>query len=50
MTLILPKFMGIDGVFVAEAISNYIGGGACYITMWYTIGKDMKRLAKTEGN
>ena len=50
LTLILPKFMGIDGVFVAEAISNYIGGGACYITMWFTIGKDMKRLAKTEGN
>lgn len=46
LTLILPKFMGIDGVFVAEAISNYIGGGACYITMWFTIGKDMKRLAK----
>ena len=50
LTLILPKFMGIDGVFVAEAISNYIGGGACYITMWFTIGKDMKRLAKQEEN
>jgi Na+-driven multidrug efflux pump len=50
LTLILPRFMGIDGVFVAEAISNYIGGGACYITMWFTIGKDMKRLAKQEEN
>lgn len=43
LTVILPRFMGINGVFVAEAISNFIGGGACYITMLLTIGKDLRR-------
>lgn len=42
LTIILPKFIGINGVFIAEAISNFIGGGACYITMWLTIGKNLK--------
>ena len=46
LTIILPMFIGIDGVFIAEAISNFIGGGACYITMWLTIGKSLKH--KTE--
>lgn len=45
LTIILPRFIGIDGVFIAEAISNYIGGGACYLTMLLTIGKDLKRHA-----
>ena len=43
LTVILPHFIGINGVFVAEAISNFIGGGACYITMWLTIGRDLKK-------
>ncbi len=43
LTVILPWFIGIDGVFIAEAISNFIGGGACYITMWLTIGKNLKK-------
>lgn len=42
LTVVLPMFIGIDGVFIAEAISNFIGGGACYLTMWLTIGKDLK--------
>ncbi len=46
LTLILPIYMGIDGVFIAEAISNFIGGGACYITMLLTIGKDLKQKIK----
>lgn len=45
LTIILPYFIGIDGVFVAEAISNYIGGGACYITMLMTIGKELRKKA-----
>lgn len=40
LTVILPIYIGIDGVFIAEAISNFIGGGACYITMWFTIAKN----------
>ena len=42
LTVILPIYIGIDGVFIAEAISNFIGGGACYITMWFTIAKKLK--------
>lgn len=45
LTIILPRYIGIDGIFVAEAISNFIGGGACYITMWLTIGKTLRRKA-----
>ncbi|MFQ6792780.1 MAG: MATE family efflux transporter [Thomasclavelia sp.] len=48
LTVILPMFIGIDGVFIAEAISNFIGGGACYITMWFTIGRSLKRQAINE--
>ena len=46
LTIILPKFIGINGVFIAEAISNFIGGGACYLTMWFTIGKKLKQQCK----
>lgn len=42
LTVILPVYIGINGVFIAEAISNFIGGGACYITMWLTIGRNLK--------
>ncbi len=45
LTIILPKCIGINGVFIAEAISNFIGGGACYITMWLTIGRKLKQQA-----
>ena len=48
LTVILPYFMGTDGVFIAEAISNFIGGSACYITMWLTIGKDIRKNAKLQ--
>ncbi len=39
LTLLLPIFMGLgtDGVFIAEPISNFIGGLACFITMWITL-------------
>ena len=45
LTLILPHLfnLGIDGIFIAEPISNFIDGGACYITMWLTIGKNLKK-------
>lgn len=42
LTIILPKIIGINAVFIAEAISNFIDGSACYITMWFTIGKKLK--------
>lgn len=48
LTIILPKFMGVDGVFYAEAISNFIGGGACYITLIFTVIKDLRKQAKLQ--
>lgn len=43
LTLILPVFLGLDvaGVFWAEPISNFIGGTACFITMIFTIWKEV---------
>ena len=37
LTLLLPHFYGTDGVFLAEPISNVIGGLACFITMILTL-------------
>lgn len=38
LTLLLPHLgFGINGVFMAEPISNAIGGLACFITMWLTV-------------
>ena len=38
LTLILPHLgFGVNGVFLAEPISNAIGGLACFITMWVTV-------------
>lgn len=50
LTLILPRMfgLGVTGVFIAEPISNFIGGGACYITMLLTIWKELKQKAAQE--
>lgn len=39
LTLLLPRLfgLGVDGVFLAEPISNLIGGVACFATMVATI-------------
>lgn len=39
LTIFLPMFMGLgtDGVFLAEPVSNFIGGLACFITMYVTL-------------
>lgn len=50
LTVILPMYIGINGVFIAEAISNFIGGGACYITMWLTIGRNLKKSIAQSSN
>ena len=43
LTLILPRIgkLGVTGVFLAEPISNCIGGLSCYITMRATILKKL---------
>ena len=44
LTLALPYFwgLGVNGVFLAEPISNFIGGAASYITMIFTVKKLFK--------
>ena len=38
LTLLLPAWgLGVNGVFLAEPISNVIGGLACFIAMWITV-------------
>ncbi len=48
LTLLLPRIfgLGVNGVFLAEPISNFIGGTACYVTMLFTIWKELKRKEK----
>ena len=46
LTLILPAVgFGADGVFLAEPISNVLGGLACAITMYLTVYRPLGRLA-----
>ncbi len=37
LTLLLPHAFGVVGVFLAEPISNVIGGLACFMTMWLSV-------------
>lgn len=42
LTLLLPVLgFGVDGVFLAEPVSNIIGGLACFLTMWFTLYKKL---------
>lgn len=43
LTILLPKIsvLGVAGVFMAEPISNFIGGLACYTTMYQRILKKL---------
>ena len=45
LTLMLPRLfgLGVDGVFLAEPISNFVGGAACYLTMLCTIWRQLAR-------
>lgn len=44
LTLLLPQVygLGVYGVFLAEPISNFIGGGICYLTMLLRVGRRLK--------
>ena len=39
LTLLLPQVagLGVRGVFLAEPVSNFIGGGACFLTMIFSV-------------
>lgn len=45
LTLLLPKLwgLGVDGVFLAEPVSNLIGGVACFFTMIAVIWPMLRR-------
>ena len=45
LTLLLPRVagLGVNGVFVAEPISNFVGGLACFATMIFTVKKLIRR-------
>ena len=44
LTVILPIWMGTTGVFVAEAVSQLIGGLACILTMYFTVYRPLRHL------
>lgn len=50
LTVILPYFfgLGINGVFLAEPISNFIGGLACFGTLMLTVWPDLTRRQKRQ--
>ena len=40
LTLLLPRVgFGVEGVFMAEPVSNIVGGMVCFATMWLTVYK-----------
>ncbi|BDF31990.1 MATE family efflux transporter [Lachnospiraceae bacterium] len=45
LTLWLPAICGLgtDGVFLAEPVSNFIGGTACFVTMMLTVWPALRR-------
>ena len=51
LTLLLPRWgLGVDGVFLAEPISNAVGGLACFVTMYFVLyrklGRDWDHIEK----
>ena len=44
LTLLLPLWLGATGVFAAEAVSQLIGGLACFTTMYLTVYRPLGRL------
>jgi Na+-driven multidrug efflux pump len=44
LTLLLPQMgFGVRGVFLAEPVSNIVGGLACFITMMLTRYREIRR-------
>ena len=48
LTYLMPYafHMGTDGVFLAEPVSNLLGGSLCFITMLCVILPELNRMAK----
>lgn len=49
LTILLPKCgFGVTGVFLAEPISNAIGGLACFTTMYFTVYRRLGKKKKAD--
>ena len=50
LTYLMPFafHMGTDGVFLAEPVSNIIGGGICFITMLSIVLPELKRMEQAQ--
>lgn len=48
LTLLLPRIggLGVDGVFLAEPVSNLLGGVACFATMMFTVWRMLGKKAR----
>ena len=44
LTVVLAYAMGTQGVFIAEAVSQFVGGAACFTTMYFTVYRPLKNL------
>ena len=50
LTLILPRFVGVNGVFWAEVVSDLVGSTACFVTFMLTVWRrELSRPAAAEG-
>lgn len=49
LTIFLPQIsFGVDGVFLAEPISNALGGLACFATMYFTVYRKLGKNKAAE--
>ena len=48
LTYLMPYafHMGTDGVFLAEPVSNVIGGSMCFIAMLHIVLPELNRMAR----
>ena len=44
LTVVLAYAMGTQGVFIAEAVSQFVGGAACFTTMYFTVYRPLKTM------
>jgi hypothetical protein len=38
--------LGADGIFWAEPVSQFLGGSACYITMYFTVYRKLGKAGR----
>ena len=48
LTIALPYAFGIDGVMLAEPISNVIGGSAAYLAMRHTVFPELRKMERQQ--